>query len=182
MIKISKIIYSKRRTLCIQISKNGEIIIRSPKNLSIKNIQKFVNEKSCWINNKLNQRKNHIFKAQKFLDKNNRNISKKSAYIIISKRAKELSSTHGFKYNIIKVTNAKTRWGSCSYNNNLNFTKTITILPPDIIDYIIIHELAHTKEKNHGKNFWAIIKNIIPDYKNKIKWLKEHQHILTSDL
>lgn len=182
MIKINKLIYSKRKTLCIEISKNGELIIRSPKNLSQKNIEKFVNQKSPWINKKLVQRKNHILKTQKFLEQNLGNLSKKYAYEIISKKVAELSSTYDLKYNIIKVTNAKTRWGSCSSKNNLNFTKKIAILPVDIMEYIIIHELAHTKEKNHGKNFWTIIKNIIPDYKNKIEWLKEHQHILISDL
>ncbi|HNZ86464.1 MAG TPA: M48 family metallopeptidase [bacterium] len=182
MIKINKIIYSKRKTLCIEINKYGEIIARSPKNLSIDDIQKFVNEKSNWIYKQLHHRKNCILKAQQFLSKNKTNISKSVAYKTISNKVSQLSSTFGFKYNIIKITEAKTRWASCSNTNNLSFTKKVALLPDDILKYIIIHELAHTKEKNHGKNFWKIVQQIIPNYKTKIKWLKEHKYILISDL
>ena len=182
MIQIYKIIYSKRKTLCIEISRDGKLIIRSPRTISKEKIQGFVNQKKAWINLKLQQKKNHILKAKKFLEKNNSDISKQSAYKIISPEVKRLSSTFNFKYATIKVTNAKTRWGSCSHKNNLNFTEKIALLPKEIMQYIIIHELAHTEEKNHGKKFWKIIKNIIPDYKIKIKWLKEHQNILNSDL
>ncbi|MDR3291539.1 MAG: M48 family metallopeptidase [Methanobrevibacter sp.] len=72
-----------------------------------------------------------------------------------------------------KITSAKTRWGSCSGKNSLNFSWRIIVASDDIIDYVIVHELCHIKEHNHSKNFWREVENIIPDYKEKKLKLKE---------
>ncbi len=180
MIQINKIIYSKRRTLCLEISKNGELIIRSPKFLTKEKIYKFVDQKLKWIESKQHLKNLQISKSEKYLS-TAKKISKNEAFTIINQRTRELSSAFNFQYDKIKIGNATTRWASCSYKNILCFTKKVAILPVSIMDYIIIHELAHTKEKNHGKKFWKIVNDIIPDYKIKIKWLREHQHILSRD-
>lgn len=181
MEQIYKIIYSKRKTLCLEINKNAEIIIRSPRFLNKRKINKFVNQKMTWIIEKQTLKKTQIAKSNQFLFQQ-KNITKKTAYNIIQKKVKELSSAFGFQYDKIKIGNARTRWASCSHKNTLCFTKKVAILPEPIIDYIIIHELAHTIEKNHGKKFWQIVKQIIPNYKTQIKWLREHQNILSRDL
>jgi predicted metal-dependent hydrolase len=181
MIQINKIIYSKRRTLCLEINKNGELIIRSPKFLTKEKIYKFLDRKLKWIESKQRLKNLQISKSEKYLS-TAKKISKDEAFAIINQKTKELSSVFNFQYNKIKISNATTRWASCSYKNTLCFTKKVAILPEEIINYIIIHELAHTKEKNHGKKFWEIVSDIIPDYKIKIKWLKEHQNILSRAL
>ena len=78
----------------------------------------------------------------------------------------------------IKITSAKYRWGSCSRDNRLYFSWRIIMAPLRIIDYILIHELVHIKEKNHSKRFWTYLESILPDYRKHRFWLKENGHRL----
>ena len=78
----------------------------------------------------------------------------------------------------IRITTAKYRWGSCSRDNRLSFSWRIIMAPLKIIDYILIHELVHIKEKNHSKRFWKYLESIIPDYRKHRLWLKENGHSL----
>ncbi len=78
----------------------------------------------------------------------------------------------------IKITNAKSRWGSCSRGNRLSFSWRIIMASLTVIDYILIHELAHIREKNHSKRFWAYLESILPDYKKHRLWLKENGHLI----
>ncbi|OGP74315.1 MAG: hypothetical protein A2V86_07140 [Deltaproteobacteria bacterium RBG_16_49_23] len=78
----------------------------------------------------------------------------------------------------IKITSAKYRWGSCSRDNQLSFSWRMIMAPLTIIDYILIHELAHIKEKNHSRRFWVYLESILPDYRRKRLWLKENGHRL----
>ncbi len=103
---------------------------------------------------------------------------KKMAYEIISERVAFYAIQRGFKFNKVKITNAGRRWGSCSINGNLNFSWRLIMAPLNVIDYVVIHELAHLIEKNHSKKFWLIVKIIMPDYKNHRNWLLKSSSIL----
>ena len=103
------------------------------------------------------------------------------AYSIISERVKYYSSVTGLKYRKIRITNAQRRWGSCSPKNNINFPWRLVMTPPEIIDYVVVHELAHIAEKNHSRKFWKKVENILPDYKKRKTWLREHNHLFTLD-
>ena len=78
----------------------------------------------------------------------------------------------------VKITSAKYRWGSCSRDNRLSFSWRMIMAPMTIIDYILIHELAHIKEKNHSRKFWRYLESILPEYKKYRLWLKENGHRL----
>ncbi len=91
---------------------------------------------------------------------------------VLPKRTYELAKKHNFKYNKVSVRNAKTRWGSCSGINNISLNIQLMRLPIELIDYIILHELCHTIEKNHGKKFWALLDKVSGDAKgldNEVK-------------
>ncbi|MCK5027109.1 MAG: M48 family metallopeptidase [Candidatus Pacebacteria bacterium] len=96
---------------------------------------------------------------------------KKRAREILVPRVRELSEKHKFLYNKIRITSAQTRWGSCSSKKNLNFSWRLVMAPQKTIDYVIIHELVHTKHMNHSKFFWGAVEGIVPDYKKHKKWL-----------
>lgn len=77
-------------------------------------------------------------------------------------------------YGRVAIRKQHTRWGSCSNDGNLNFNALLVLMPDDVINYVVIHELAHRKELNHSKRFWAEVEKVMPDYKEKDKWLKEN--------
>ncbi len=97
---------------------------------------------------------------------------------IIPKQVQHYASLFNFNYKQIKITSAISRWGSCSYNNNLNFTYKLIMCPIEVINYIVVHELCHTKEKNHSQKFWHRVEEILPNYKTQEKWLKENKKII----
>jgi predicted metal-dependent hydrolase len=99
---------------------------------------------------------------------------KERAYEIISKRVQEYARQYSFAPKQVKITSAKTRWGSCSPNGTLNFTWRLVMAPLDVIDYVVVHELAHLRVKNHSSKFWKVVEAIDPDYKKKRMWLREN--------
>ena len=78
----------------------------------------------------------------------------------------------GVTYGRITVRNQRTRWGSCSSKGNLNFNCLLMLAPPGILDYVVVHELCHRKEMNHSPKFWAEVAKVMPDYKERQKWLR----------
>jgi len=103
------------------------------------------------------------------------NAYKYEAKEYLPKRTRELAQQFGFKHAKIGITSAKTRWGSCSGHNNINFSFFLMTLPDHLIDYVILHELAHTVHKDHSHNFWALLAKACPDYKKHNAELKKHR-------
>ncbi len=99
---------------------------------------------------------------------------RKQAERLIKKRADDICPRLGVTYNRLTVRAAKTRWGSCSRKGNLNFNWKLIMMPEPVVDYVIIHELAHLKEMNHSKNFWNLVAQHCPRWREHRKWLKDH--------
>lgn len=94
---------------------------------------------------------------------------RKEAKRILPERTKLLAKKHGFNYEIVKIQSSKSRWGSCSRGGNINLSLYLMLLPIHLIDYVILHELCHTKEMNHGVNFWRWMDRVT---ENKSKELR----------
>lgn len=103
---------------------------------------------------------------------------KKQAKQIITERVKYYVEKYDFRFdftkNTIKFKNQRTKWGSCSFNNNLNFNYNVITKSIDVVDYLVVHELTHTLIKNHSKIFWDKVDGVIPDYKKLRKELKAY--------
>ena len=99
---------------------------------------------------------------------------KDNARRILTTVTERKAAEMGASYRSIAITSAKTRWGSCSGENALRYTFRLLYCPKEIIDYVVVHELAHTFAHNHSKTFWQVVERYIPDWKNRRKWLKEH--------
>ena len=97
---------------------------------------------------------------------------------IISDRVHVHAENMGLNYNNIRIKTLKSRWGSCSSLRNLNFNWVLIMCPIEIIDYVVIHELAHLVHMNHSAKFWSLVEDYCPDYKSSINWLKVHQGII----
>lgn len=103
---------------------------------------------------------------------------KDTAKSYLFKRTKEIAKLYNFNFNNLKITSAHTSWGSCTAKNNINFSYKLILCPKDIIDYIIVHELCHTKIKNHSVSFYNLVKSVLPNYKEANKWLKQNSNLV----
>jgi predicted metal-dependent hydrolase len=102
---------------------------------------------------------------------------KKEARKLFNERITYFSQKHGFDVKQVKLSSARTRWGSCSSKGYINLTWRLVMAPLPIIDYVVVHELCHLREANHSSAFWVQVAAIMPDYKKRRKWLKENGHL-----
>lgn len=117
-----------------------------------------------------------------------RKKGKRSVYLKYKEKARSIAETrceyyakiYNFKYNKISIRNQKTRWGSCSRRGNLNFSYKIAILPEELSDYIIVHEICHLGQFNHSKDFWNLVAQTVPNYL-KLKEDLKHEHNYSQD-
>lgn len=103
---------------------------------------------------------------------------KKAARHFFNERVRYYAEKYGFEVAKVKLSSAKKRWGSCSSTGNLNLVWRLVMASPEIVDYVIVHELCHLREANHSKRFWAEVEAILPDYRSRRRWLKENGHQL----
>ena len=102
-------------------------------------------------------------------------LYKNQAKEILTERTMTFGKMLGLVPKAVKVNDAKTRWGSCSSKGNINFSWRLIMADGDVIDYVIVHELAHLIELNHSPRFWAVVESILPDYERRKKKLKQFQ-------
>ncbi len=101
------------------------------------------------------------------------------ALTFITDTARRLAERHAFRFERVKITGARKRWGSCSPKGILNFSWRLILAPPPVVEYVVIHELVHLVERNHSRRFWRRVESLMPDYKTRRAWLKENGHRLT---
>jgi len=99
---------------------------------------------------------------------------KNNAKRIFTTVTQQTAERMGVSYRSVSVTSARGRWGSCSGNNAIHYSFRLIYAPKEVIEYVVVHELAHTKHKNHSKTFWAEVAKYVPDWKAKRNWLKTH--------
>lgn len=176
MIEQVNIIRSNRKTVAIEITSLGEVRVRAPYRMSETDILHFVESKSKWIEkhlNKLESDKASIESLRSFSEEELRKLTKLAKEIIPEKVA-YYARIMDVSYGRISVRRQKTRWGSCSREGNLNFNVLLMMAPPEVLDYVVVHELCHRIEMNHSPRFWNQVERVLPDYKKERKWLKEH--------
>ncbi|MFZ5922567.1 MAG: M48 family metallopeptidase [Chloroflexota bacterium] len=97
---------------------------------------------------------------------------RRQARKVFTERVRHFAAGHGFEYGKLRISSARTRWGSCSSQGTLSFTWRLVLAPPEVVDYVVVHELVHLRVKNHSPDFWRAVEAILPDYKSRRKWLK----------
>ena len=170
-----QVIRSRRKTIGIQVQRDGKVVVRAPFATSDETIRRVVEEKQAWIK----KHRDKVRKAageepvQPLTEAEIRELADRALHVIppkVAAFAKEIGVTYGR----ITIRNQKTRWGSCSAKGNLNFNCLLMLVPERVLDSVIVHELCHRKEMNHSKAFYAEVLRVFPDYYACSAWLKEH--------
>lgn len=104
---------------------------------------------------------------------------KRQARDILTQRVAYHAGKMGAEYKSIRFSDTKSKWGTCGPENDLQFNWRLVMVPLVVADYVVIHELVHTTEKNHSINFWKQVRKFTPAYKQHRKWLNNHAHLLT---
>jgi len=97
---------------------------------------------------------------------------------MIPLKVAHFAGLHGFQYKAIRITGARTRWGSCGSKGTLNFSWRLMMAPPSVVEYVMVHELCHLRQHNHSKAFWSLVESILPEYRQHQKWLKANGRAL----
>jgi predicted metal-dependent hydrolase len=166
---------SKRaRRLNISLKPFTGVRVAVPYGLSFKSAEKMALSKAKWIERHLAKVK-EIEKRQATIAHDLPEIDRAEARKKLTHRLNELSRRYGFTCNRLFIRNQKTRWGSCSVRNNISLNMKLLRLPQELIDYVILHELVHTREKNHSKVFWAELNKLVGDARTLKSRLKEYR-------
>ena len=173
-----RIIRSKRKTVALEIRPDLSVLVRAPYWMADWQIRKFVDEKSDWLYAHLREmeQKQKLEAARPKaapLNPGELQMLADEALRVIPERVRFYAPVVGVTYGRITIRNQRTRWGSCSAKGNLNFNCLLMLTPPEVLDYVVVHELAHIRHKNHGEAFYQLIASVLPDYKERIKLLKE---------
>ena len=167
-----EIIYSKRKTLCLQIKRDGRVVIRCPYRTSEKRIEEFYNSHLEWVQKKVEVTKNRMVPIDELSEAEITELKKK-AWEYIPLRVEYFANIMGVTPSNVSINQAKTRFGSCNSKKRLNFSCNVMRYPNEAIDYVIVHELAHIKHHNHSKEFYKLIEEFLPDFREREALLKQ---------
>ena len=174
-----EIIRSSRKTLAIEIRPDMRVIVRAPHRAPNGYIEQFISDRADWIVEHLrrmeqkNRQCNDTLPVKKLSNNDIKKLADK-ACTCIPGRVAHFAPLVGVTYGRITIRNQRPRWGSCSSRGNLNFNCLLMLAPPEVIDYVVVHELCHRKEMNHSQLFWNEVARVLPGYAEQEKWLKTH--------
>ncbi|MFW5957899.1 MAG: M48 family metallopeptidase [Desulfosalsimonas sp.] len=167
----------RARHFSISVMPFKGVRVAVPLQCSFKAAEQAVKKKTSWIRKRQESARGVEEKQEKILEGCGY-ISRASARGIIVGRLEELAEKHGISYNKVFIRNQKTRWGSCSSRGNLSLNYRIALLPGELMDYVIIHELVHIRHHNHSPLFWAELDRLAGDAKALDSRLNEYQALL----
>ena len=166
------LIRSNRKTLALEITGDCRILVRAPLRLPQKQIDAFVESHSAWITKHLEQQRRRSETTPPPPSPEQIARLKEAARKIIPEKVAYWSQKMGVTPTGIKITTARKRYGSCSGKNSLCFSCFLMEYPEQAIDLVVVHELCHIYEKNHGPRFYTLLEHYLPDYKERKKLLK----------
>jgi len=145
---------SHARRVIISVKPFQGVRVAVPAPVSFRKAEAFVFSKTEWIKKHLGKMKQYE-KERESIHDNFDDIGIVTVKKTLTSRLKQLAEKHGFRYNKVSIRDQRTRWGSCSNKNNISLNMKLVRLPDELIDYVILHELVHTRIRNHSKKFWA---------------------------
>lgn len=173
-----QVIRSGRKSLGLEVRPDGTVLARIPARLSDRELKAFIEKQQDWILKKVDQVKKRADARTKIKVPSMDALSDAEIQKIkdkIADRVKYYCAVMQVKVGRITIRNQKTRWGSCSSAGNVNFNYQLYYLSDELLDYVVVHELAHRRHMDHSKEFWSEVARYCPDYRARRKQLKEYQ-------
>lgn len=177
----TRLIRARRKTLSIRITQEGNLEIRAPLGMSKGEIEAFLKEKAQWI-------ETHQAKVlAEYTQGREAPLGEEEILTLAEQMRQRLpeklnrhAASMGVTFGRVTIRCQQTRWGSCSSRGNLNFNCLLMLAPEEVLDYVVVHELAHRKQMNHSALFWQEVARECPDYKKSLRWLKDRGGALLS--
>ena len=170
-----QVVRSNRKTISLRITGPGAAEIRAPRSVTQAQIDDFIRQHQAWLDKHMaivNRREAEAAQLPPLTFEELQALANK-AVAYLPQRARYFASLLRVTYGRITIRNQKTKWGSCSSQGNLSFNCLLMLCPPEVMDYVVIHELCHRKEMNHSPRFWAEVEKLDPNYKAHRQWLKD---------
>ena len=167
---------SRRRSISVSIMADNKVLVKAPYGTTERTVQEFLVAKKGWITKHLENENRELEQAVSLglLSDDEVKRIKRQARKIIRERVGYWAEKIGVTYGRIAIRLQSSRWGSCAANGNLNFNCLLVLMPPEVLDSVVVHELCHRRYMNHSKEFYAEIDQVFPDYKRWNKWLKDN--------
>lgn len=168
-----KLIRSDRRTLAMELSPEGDLILRAPRRMPLSHIERFMQSHETWI-------REHREKIRRRADFDREHFGTEEQIAALMAQAKRIlpgkterwAKVMGVTPMGVRISRAKNRFGSCSAENRISYSYRLMAYPEAVIDYVVVHELAHIRHKNHSADFYAFVARFLPDYKAREAILK----------
>ena len=177
------LVRSKRRTWAICLSCTGALTLRAPLSLGDREAECILRSRQSWILQKRAQlqAKAAARPVSTRTEDEKRALEKRCRALAaerIPQRIAFFQTVLPCRYERLSIRGQKTRWGSCSSRGTLSFNWKLMLAPPEILDYVIVHELCHLTHMNHSPAFWALVASVLPDYRERRRWLRENGALL----
>ena len=179
-----QLIRSRRKTLSLEITPQGEVLVRAPLRTGEAAIRGFVEGKRRWIETHLalvRERMAAAAAVPRFTEAE-REALRAQARPVLEEKVARFAPLVGVSWGKITIRTQRSRWGSCSAQGNLSFNALLLLTPPEVLDYVVVHELCHRKEMNHSPRFWAEVEKLVPDWKARRLWLRRNGGALMARL
>ena len=173
---LPQVIRSRRRSLALIITAEARLVVRAPLHLPSEAIDHFIQQKRRWIERQMARLAARP--RPQVLTEEERAGWRRVAREKIIERCRYFSELTGYSPISVRINNARSRWGSCGAKGTINFSWRLALAPSAVIDYVVVHELAHLIERNHSARFWRRVAEVIPDHNLHRRWLRQNGHLL----
>ncbi len=169
-----RLIRSRRRSLCLEI-RAGQLVVRAPYLVGSRTVERFIAEKENWIRRKIEDSKRMAKRPCPAVD---RESCRRTLLEALERLQTKYQTTFNLASRIIIIKPYKAKWGRCSPQGTLSFNLALALAPPEVVEYVFVHECVHLKIKNHSKNFYRKVEEILSDYRPRRQWLKKNREEL----
>ena len=175
-----QVVYSKRRTLALQITPTGELLIKAPHFTPSWVISDFVARKERWWRQKITLQHSRQLTIDKLnLTQSQIQAARQNALEVLQAEVIRIGKSTALLPSKVALTSAKTRWGSCNNRGTIRLNWRLLLVPKACREYVIIHELAHLRHLNHSSSFWDLVARYCPEYQTHRRRLQDYTSLLT---